>query len=203
MSMQEINLYHPIFRRQPKRFSAVAMLQAVLVLLVAGLALYGFDLWQMHNLEGERTRAQQAAQQADAQLTRAATLFGLGPLRSQTARLEKRAAALRHLQTILLQSHKAAQGDAPVLVAVSRSVVPGLWIRSLQYDRARRLFVVRGNSEKPTAVPVFLSRMVSQKLWTGMTFQGLRVMRTRKGRGYLPYVSFLASTLSLPARHPS
>ncbi len=197
MTAQEINLYHPIFRRQPKRFSALAMLEAVAVVLVAGLGLYAFDVWQMRHMQTEMARAQQAQRRADGQLARALPVFGLAPLKARIARLDKEATALERLQKILLQSHKAAQGDGPVLVAVSHSVVPGLWIESLRYDRGQRLLVIRGHSERPSAVPVFLRNMAEQKLWAHITFQGLRVDRRRHGQGYVPYVAFVASTKAL------
>ncbi|MDA8391035.1 MAG: hypothetical protein M0Z76_09955 [Gammaproteobacteria bacterium] len=197
MTVQEINLYHPIFRRQPKRFSAAAMLQAVVVLLAAGLLLYGFDFWQMRNLQAELIRARQTQQRADARLSRAASLFGLGPLQARIVKLKRHADALRHLQTILLQSHKAAQGDGPVMLALGRSVVPGLWIGSVHFDRARRLLVIHGHSERPSAVPVFLRRLAQERLWTDITFQGLHIDRPRRARRYAPYVAFTASTQPL------
>ncbi|MDA8360906.1 MAG: hypothetical protein M0Z44_02750 [Gammaproteobacteria bacterium] len=197
MIVQEINLYHPIFRRQPKRFSALAMLQAVAVLLVAGLALYGFDFWQLHNLKAELVRAQQTQQRADAQLIRAVSLFGLGTLQAHIGKLRQRVDALRHLQAVLVQSHKAAQGDAPVLLAVGRSVVPGLWIQSVHCDRTARLLVIRGHSERPSAVPVFVRRLAQERSWAGIAFQDLRIDRHRRARWYAPYVTFMVSTRPL------
>ena len=43
---QQINLYHPIFRRQEKKFSARAMLQASGLLLAGTVIMYAFPSWQ-------------------------------------------------------------------------------------------------------------------------------------------------------------
>ncbi len=63
--IQQINLYSPIFRKEQKRFSAVAMLQASGLLLAGVVIIYAFLFWQVNSLRA-------AVKQADAQSASAA-----------------------------------------------------------------------------------------------------------------------------------
>ncbi len=51
--MQQINLYRPIFRKQEKKFSALAMLQAGGAIAVGIAIIYGLIWWQVRDLREE------------------------------------------------------------------------------------------------------------------------------------------------------
>ena len=91
MISQQINLYHPIFRREPKLFSAGVMLRAWLALLAVGLLAAGFDAWQVASLSGALAAARQTEQIAKARLTSADRVFGLGRAHAQLSALKRRA----------------------------------------------------------------------------------------------------------------
>ena len=48
MIQQQINLYHPIFRKQEKKFSAKAMFQAGAVVVGGIVIMYAYSAWQLN-----------------------------------------------------------------------------------------------------------------------------------------------------------
>jgi len=195
MTRQQINLYHPIFRREQKLFSAATMLRAWVALLIVALLITSFDAWETHKL-AEALRTSVANQQAaQARLHSAYSVFGVGRARAELATLKNREQALRRLSQFLRESRRAEVGPAPVLLAVSASVVPGLWVTHFSLARKKKALVLDGHSERPALVPLFLHRLVSQPTLSGYRFHGLTVIRTKVHNRYRPYVDFAATTV--------
>ncbi|MHB8253705.1 MAG: hypothetical protein ACYDEV_08395 [Acidiferrobacter sp.] len=195
MTHQQINLYHPIFRREQKLFSAGTMVRAWLALLAVALLVTGFDAWQTRDLAQALRSATQNQQAALARLTSAYSVFGVGRARAELATLTRREKALRRLSQFLRESHRAQVGPAPVLLAVSASVVPGLWVTHFSLDRKQKALVLGGHSERPSFVPLFLHRLVSQSTLSGYRFHGLTITRVKIHHRYKPYVDFAATTV--------
>lgn len=194
MSPQQINLYHPIFRREPKLFSAGIMLRAWLALVAVGLIATVFDVWQVESLSGALANARQTEQMAAGRLTSAESVFGGGRARAQLAALQHREQALKGLARFLRQSRRAEVGPAPVLVAMSRGVLPGLWITRFSLDRRHGALTLAGHSLRPALVPLFLHRVVAGPSLRGYRFRGLVITRAHVAGRYRPYVDFTAST---------
>ena len=200
MIHQQINLYHPIFRREPKLFSAGVMLRAWLALLAVGLLAAGFDAWQVASLSGALAAARQTEQIAKARLTSADRVFGLGRAHAQLSALKRRARTLKGLARFLRQSRRAEIGPAPVLIAMSHGVLPGLWITRFSLDRRHRALTLSGHSLRPALVPLFLHRVVAGPSLAGYRFRGLAITRPRVAGRYRPYVDFNASTATMTAK---
>lgn len=196
MSSQQINLYHPIFRREPKLFSAGIMLRAWLALVAVGVIATVFDVWQVESLSGALANARQTEQNAAARLASADSVFGVGRAHAQLAALKRRERALKGLARFLRQSRRAEIGPAPVLIAMSRGVLPGLWITRFSLDRRHRALTLAGHSLHPALVPLFLHRVVAGPSLSGYRFRGLVITRARVAGRYRPYVDFTASTSS-------
>ncbi len=194
MTHQQINLYHPIFRREPKLFSASIMLRAWLALLAVGVVAAGFDAWQVQDLAGTLASARQNERAAQARLAAADSVFGVGRARVRLAALKHRARTLKGLARFLRESRRAEVGPAPVLLAMSRGVLPGLWITGFSLDRRHRALAITGHSLRPALVPLFLHRIVAGPSLAGYRFQGLAITRARIAGHYRPYVDFNAST---------
>ncbi|HUW97634.1 MAG TPA: hypothetical protein VMV40_02170 [Acidiferrobacter sp.] len=200
MTYQQINLYHPIFRREQKLFSAVTMLRVWGVVLAVALLIVAFDAWQTRELAQALDNATQNQAAAQARLQSANSVFGVGRARTELATLEKRERVLRHLSRFLRESRRAQVGPAPVLLAVSASVMPGLWVTGFSLDRETQALVLTGHSERPALVPLFLHRLVSQSTLSGYRFQGLAVVRTKIHKRYRPYVDFTATTVPVDTK---
>ncbi len=194
MSAQQINLYHPIFRREQKLFSAVTMMRAWFALLAVGVAAAAFDAWQVHGLAGALANAQRTEQAAQAQLVSAEHIFGVGHARAQLAALEARERALKGVARFLRESRRAEVGPAPVLLAMSDAIVPGVWITRFSLDRKRHALILAGHSMRPAQVPLFLHRLVARPTLVGYRFRTFAITRPRHAAHYRPYVDFTAST---------
>lgn len=197
MIQQQINLYHPIFRREQKLFTAMTMVRAWAALLVLALLVTAFDAWQTHDLGGALRNATATLQAAQARLDSAYSVFGIGRAQSELATLKRRERTLGHLSRFLRESRRAQIGPAPVLLAVGASVVPGLWVTDFSLDRKKRALVLGGHSMHPSLVPVFLHRLVSEPTLLGYRFHGLTVTRQKRGHRYLSYVNFTATTVPM------
>ncbi len=196
MTQQQINLYHPIFRREQKLFSANTMVRAWAALLMLALLVFGFDAWQTHDL-GEALRNSTATlKAARARLDSAYSIFGVGRAQNEVTALKRREQTLSHLSQFLRESRRAQVGPAPVLLAVSASVVPGLWVTRFSLERKAKALILKGHSVHPSLVPVFLHRLVSQATLAGYRFHGLSVTRQKMHHRYLSYVNFTATTVS-------
>ncbi len=202
MSAQQINLYHPIFRREQKLFSAATMARTWLALLAVGLAAAGFDAWQVQGLASALANARQTEQAAHAQLASAKRIFGVGRARAQLAALEAHERALKGLARFLRESRRAEVGPAPVLLAMSDAIVPGVWITHFSLDRKRHALILAGHSMRPAQVPLFLHRLVARPTLIGYRFQTFAITRPRHAAHYRPYVDFTASTAASGSAAP-
>ncbi len=194
MSAQQINLYHPIFRREHKLFSAATMARAWLALLAVGLAAAGFDAWQVRGLAGALANARQDEVAAHMRLASSERLFGTGRAQARLKALEARDQALKGLARFLRESRRAEVGPAPVLLAMGDAVLPGVWITSFSLDRKRHALMLTGHSTRPAQVPLFLHRLVARPTLAGYRFQTFAITRPRVDARYRPYVDFTAST---------
>ena len=201
MIQQQINLYHPIFRREQKLFSANTMVRAWAALLVLALLATGFDAWQTHDLAQALRNSTDTLKAAQARLDSAYSVFGVGRAQNELVALKRREHTLSRLSQFLRQSRRAQVGPAPVLLAVSASVVPDLWVTHFSLERKKKALILRGHSVHPSLVPVFLHRLVSQPTLAGYRFHGLSVTRRKIHRRYLSYVNFTATTV--PLTHPA
>lgn len=197
MTQQQINLYHPIFRREQKLFSANTMVRAWAALLVLALLATGFDAWQTHDLAQALRNSTDTLKAAQARLDSAYSVFGVGRAQNELAALKRRERTLSRLSQFLRESRRAQVGPAPVLLAIGASVVPDLWVTHFSLDRKKKALILKGHSVHPSLVPVFLHRLVSQPTLAGYRFHGLSVRRRKMHHRYLSYVNFTATTVSL------
>ncbi len=196
MIQQQINLYHPIFRREQKLFTATTMLRAWAALLILALLVTVFDAWQTQDLGQALRNSTATLQAAQARLDSAYSVFGIGRAQNELLTLKRREQALRRLSQFLRESRRAQIGPAPVLLAVSASVVPGLWVTHFSLERKKKALILTGHSEHPSLVPIFLHRLVSLPTLVGYRFHGLAVVRKKIHKRYLPYVNFTATTVA-------
>lgn len=178
---QQINLYQPIFRRQKKAFSAIAMAQTVSVIALALLVTWGVGFWQelklRHGLES--LRAQERA------LTQQLASFGTtpgGP--SPKAVLETRVQALtqqrdtkRGLLAELSGVQTIGHGLAAHFTGLARTPVPGLWLTRIAVTGGGARIELEGRTARPDMVPRLVQRLTAQDPYTETRFRTLRITR--------------------------
>lgn len=208
---QQVNLYHPIFRRQEKKFSAVTMLQAV-VLISTGIALmYGYSLWRLHEL---RAQLRDINTQHSAAITRLNEVSAKFPARRGDPRLEREVQELeQRLQTIERvrsmtppEIFNGIAGYSEYLVALARQSSSGLWLTGLTITGDGNQLVLAGRTTMPEVVPTYLQKLAGERPLSGMQFEIFQMHRpiripaneVKNTQAVLePYVEFVLRSKSL------
>ena len=203
---QQVNLYHPIFRKQEKKFSAQTMLQAG-GLIMAGIVLMYVYAWvqigylrvQAGQVGDQYAQEVKRLQAASSQLAARKT----DPQLEQDAqRLEARIAAVQHIREIAKHDYFAGiDGYSKYFIAFSRQRLSGLWLTGFNITGAGEQLVLEGRTEIPELVPEYLQKLSAEKLLAGTTFEIFQMARPQgvgvqnpNDKGMAPYVDFVIKT---------
>jgi hypothetical protein len=198
---QQINLYQPLFRKQEKKFSARAMLQAVGLVFGGVVLLYAWTLWQVSSLKGEIRRAEEQHAAVTKRLADVTQQFsgrarGLS-IEEEIARLERQLAAKHRAQEILGRGmFSNTEGFSDYFAAFARQRLPGVWITGFDIVGAAEQMTLQGRSTNPESVPRYVQKLSAEKKLTGIEFQVFQMSRpgTEEKRAALSYVNFTLKT---------
>lgn len=179
---QQINLYSPLFRKQKKVFSAVAIAQAIgLVVLfiavfyfyVAGqtslLELRAVDSGRQLKSDLERLKVSATSESPEA---RAKTLSERK--RKLEAALAERAQALQAMES---SAPGRTEGYASILRALARLSMEGVWLTRVRFSDENGEASIIGRALRPGLVPVYLERLRSEERLRGQEFASLEITR--------------------------
>ena len=179
---QQVNLYHPIFRKQEKKFSATTMLQAGLIVLTGVVLMYGYAVWRTQAL---RAHQQEVSAQYTAALARLNEVSAKLPMRHANPRLEQQVRDLeRRIESVQVIRNvarrdlfKGSAGYSDTLVALARQSTPGLWITGLTLSDAGDTVVLAGRTQTPELVPEYLQRLFGEQALAGQQFEIFQMTR--------------------------
>lgn len=179
---QQINLYQPIFRKEEKKFSTVAMLQSVGLVAIGVVALYVFTWWQTGALRDELKRVEQHHATASKRLADAADKFGQhkGPstLDSEIARLEGEIVAKQQIQDVLQRGiFSNTSGFSDYLTSFARQRIPGVWLTGFDITGAAEQMSLAGRTTDPELVPRYMQKLSSEKRLSGIEFKTFQMSR--------------------------
>jgi hypothetical protein len=192
---QQINLYSPIFRKTPKVFSAVTMLQGLaLIVVVVALFYYAMSL-QSSVLE---TRAANSARELASELER---LKALGAREAPAERAKALAERKKALEAQLANHQQAlaalesggvgrTEGYAELLRALARRSMEGVWLTRIEFAEAGGELSLAGRATRAELVPSYLERLRTERALGAHTFSRLEVTRPQG----VPYVEFTLSS---------
>jgi Tfp pilus assembly protein PilN len=173
---QQVNLYQPIFRRQEKKFSARAMVQAI-GLVAGGIVLMVlYTYWQIGSLRSELARAE-AQQAAAAKRLDEVTRQFAGQVRprsidEQLAQIEAEIGAKQRVYDILRQgAFTNTGGFSAYLTAFARTGVPGVWLTGIDVVGAAEQMTLKGRSLSRELVPRYVQRLGAEPRLAGVEFQ--------------------------------
>lgn len=199
--IQQINLYRPIFRKQEKKFSAMAMLQAGSAILAGVVVILGLMMWQVHGLRQEVSQVDKQLLAANKRLEDASKNFGPGAksksLEDEVANLEKQVAARLRVRDLLTRGlFSNTSGYSDYLVAFARQHVPGIWLTGFDITGAGEDMRLQGRTVNPAQVPRYMQRLSGEEVLAGREFQVFVMSRPEKkdGQPEQPYVEFLFKT---------
>lgn len=185
---QQINLYSPIFRKQPKVFSATTMLQAFALIVVVVAVFYHSLSLQSSLLE---IRAAESGRQLKSELERLKA-YGAGDSPAERARLlaERRKAletrlASHQLGLAAFESGASgqAEGYSGVLRALARISMDGVWLTRIEFAKGGGELSLAGRATRAELVPAYLERLRSEEALRGREFSRLEVRRPGAAKG--------------------
>jgi Tfp pilus assembly protein PilN len=197
---QQVNLYRPAFRKQKRRFSATAMLQAAALALAGIGALYGYSYWQVRQLRAEVLRTDQQFAGLQKRLEEITRQFGervqSKDLQNRVQRLQEQLAEKQRLQQLLQTAQFNTQGFADYFAAFARQHLPGVWITGLEITGAAEQLILTGRSTDPELVPRYLQRLSAESRLRGIEFRSFQMTRGAADAKDAPaaYVEFVART---------
>jgi Tfp pilus assembly protein PilN len=179
---QQVNLYQPIFRKEEKKFSTVAMLQAMGLVAVGVVAIYAFSWWQIGALKNELNRAEQQHAVAAKRLTDVTEKFGQRTgrtsLDSEIARLEGEIVSKQRIQEILQRGiFSNTRGFSDYFVSFSRQHTPGVWLTGFDITGAAEQMTLAGRSTNPELVPRYMQKLSAEKTLSGIEFRIFQMNR--------------------------
>ena len=177
---QQINLFNPIFRKQKKYFSSVAMVQALAIICVACALLATDAAYRMRALtvQAGATDALLAARQQ--KLTEAKVQFA--PRQKSTTLGAEIVAAQQELA--MLQSASATVqrggfgdtvGFSPYFRAFARQSIDGLWLTDVKVAAGGASIGLQGNALQAPLVPQYMGRLAQEPVMKGKAFATLAI----------------------------
>lgn len=200
---QQINLYQPIFRKQEKKFSTMAMLQAVGLVLIGIVIMYSYSWWQVGTLRNELKRAEQSQTAATKRFAEVSEKFGKRTgqtLEDEIARTERELVAKQKIQEILQRGvFSNTRGFSDYFVSLARQHISGVWLTGFDITGAGEQMTLAGRSTNPELVPRYMQRLSTEKTLTGIEFRVFQMNRPApEAKASTQYIEFQAKT----ARNP-
>lgn len=205
---QQINLYQPIFRKQEKKFSTTAMLQAAGLVLAGIVLMYGYMQWQVNLLRTEIKQSDQKLAAVTKQHESAGEKFGApktsASLDSDIQRLEQQIAAKQSIQEILQRGiFSNTRGFSEYFISLARQHIPGIWLTGFTIVGNAEGMSLAGRSNNPELVPRYLQKLSTEATLTGIDFRVFQMNRPAADpkdskAADAPYVEFQIKTASNP-----
>lgn len=199
--MQQINLYRPIFRKQEKKFSSLAMLQAGGAVLMGVVVIFALMWWQVRGLREDVRQAERQLATATKRLDEASKKFGPGAqsktLQEEVSALEKQLATRLRVRDLLGRGlFSNTHGYSPFFVAFARQHLPGIWLTGFDIKGAGEEMRLQGRTTDPAQVPRYVQRLATEETLAGKEFQVFVLSRPQKkdNQPAEPYVEFLFQT---------
>jgi hypothetical protein len=184
---QQINLFNPIFMKQKKYFSALAMLQALGLIIAGTVLFYAYAVYQVNQLTQQSNEANKRYASEQNRLTRYMAEYS--PQKS-TRQLEQELGTLGKqvaeqqgvIDTLKGGAIGNTNGYSEYLRAFARQVVPGLWLSGFDIQGDGAHISLQGGVLKPSLVPAYIQRLNREKIMQGKSFAALQ-MRQPQGEG--------------------
>lgn len=189
---QEINLYQAELRPRRVPFPAIHML--AVVVLVA-LVLAAAQAWSVTRVAPLRARVAQIEGDVAAAETRLATARAQHqpplPDPALGQQLEARERILVQTRAVAERLERGDYGTttglSPLLVALSRQHLEGIWLTAVRVDDGGRAVGLRGRTLLPELVPTYLQRLAQEASFAGKTFDALHIDTLADGLGEVAF----------------
>ena len=180
---QQINLYSPLFRKQKKVFSALAMLQAMGLVVAAVTGFFIYVSLQTSLLE---IRVADSGERLKSELERLKVYSaGESPevlaktLAEQRKKLEAALAERnRTVQALAETGLGRSEGYSGALRALARLAIDGLWLTRVRFGDKDGEVGIAGRATRPELVATYLERLRAEEALQGQAFSRLEIRRS-------------------------
>jgi hypothetical protein len=176
---QQINLYQPIFRKQRQIFSAATMLQALAIITVALLGIYGYGLLRVHGLESEVVQLEGRERALTTQLARIDPSLNRGRRDEVAGELARLNATLldqqRLIEVLREQPLGLTRGFSPYLSALGRQRTSELWLTAIAVNGGTGAIELAGRSLDAKLVPEYMQRLSGEPALAGQRFDRFEI----------------------------
>lgn len=185
---QQINLFNPIFMKQRKYFSLLAMLQALGMIIAGSLVFYGYAIYQVNQLD--RQLAENSLRYNAEQVRLARYVAEFSPqqsnqlLQDEVQRLEKQTAEQNEIiETLKSGAIGNTTGYSEYMRAFAREVVQGLWLTGFKVTGDAAQISLSGGVVSPELLPEYIQRLGKERIMQGKTFSSLKMQQSRVDEG--------------------
>jgi hypothetical protein len=176
---QQINLYQPIFRKQRQIFSAAAMLQALAIVTIALLAIYGYGWVRVNALEAEVVQLEGRERALTTQLARIDPSLNQGRRDEVAGELARLNATLLDQQRLIEVLREQPLGDtagfSPYLAALGRQRTAELWLTAIAVNGGTGAIELAGRSLDAKLVPEYMQRLSGEAALAGQRFDRFEI----------------------------
>lgn len=185
---QQINLFNPIFLKQKKHFSSVAVLQALALIAAGTLAFSGFAAYKVRALVKIAADSEKQLGAQRTQLAGLAKEFApqgrSAALAEELARAEARVNGRRELLNSLQAGELGnVQGFSKYLAAFARQSTEGVWLTGIAVGGDENDLVVRGRVLRPELVPTYLRALNREEVMRGRRVVELSLSASDEAKG--------------------
>ena len=179
---QQINLYSPLFRKQKKVFSAMALLPAIGLVVLVVAVFYFYLSAQNSRLE---VRAADSSRELQNELEQLKVYSAQQSpdmrVKSLAERRKKLEAEFNERTQGLEAMDKGTlgrtEGYSGLLRALARLSMDGVWLTRVRFSDERGEAFIAGRATRPELVPVYLERLRREERLRGQDFSSLEITR--------------------------
>ena len=189
---QQINLYQPVFRKQKKVFSAIAMLQVSSIALLFFILTAGYSFLQLRGLQAQEVAATQnldkineqiAAMQARSKDGTTAKLLG-----QEISRITSEIEQKQHIAELLKQgAFTNTEGFTRHFEAIARQHVDGTWLTDIKIANGGSMLQLDGIAFSAELVPLYLEKLLQEKVFTGTAFNVVGLERSKTNQEQITF----------------
>ncbi len=189
---QQINFYQAAFSNPRSLFDLSGLLQLTAIIICGMLSLYGWSLWQSHQLANKRSQMHEWLAQRSLKLTEKSTASSQNNHRQQLLnefqRLEQQRLQSGKTMNLLKQASQQHQyGASDFMASLARKVPPGLWLTRFSIDGKGKSVVIHGQSKKAALVPQFITRLSDEKGLQGIHFAQLEIENDKDDQYWIDF----------------
>jgi hypothetical protein len=177
---QQINLFNPVFLRQKRYFSALAMVQALALIALGVAAIYAYEVRQNSILERVSAESEKQLLARRAQLLEfSRQVSDPGASKALTAELDAAEARLQERASLLEDVRTGVGGDVQgysrYLSALARANVRGVWLTGLGIGGKSGDLVIKGRALEASLIPAYIRALNREEPFSGRRVSELRL----------------------------